>query len=145
MTTTAFAHVGLNCKDPIATERFYTTYFGFRRARVVSLGEDKQIVFITDGTSAFELFQAEGDNPVSPENDGPAAAGFRHLAFGVDDVEALISEIGSDTTVTLGPLHFDDFLKGWGGAWITDPDGRIVEISQGYKEETNPTPLPKEN
>ena len=141
ITKTKFAHVGLNCKDPAATERFYTKYFGFRRARVVSLGAGSQIVFITDGTSSFELFQAQGDSQDIVQKDGPTSPGFRHLAFAVPDVDAKIAEIGSDTTVTFGPLRFDDFLKGWAGAWITDPDGRIIEISQGYREQHNPPPL----
>ena len=137
-----FAHVGLNCKDPLATEKFYAKYFGFRRARVVPLGEGKQIVFITDGASSFELFQAQGTAPDTAQNDGPAAPGFRHLAFAVPDVAAKIAELGRDTKVTLGPLRFDDFLKGWAGAWATDPDGRIIEISQGYREQENPPPPP---
>ena len=45
MIPVEFAHLGLNCKDPLALERFYTKYFGFKRVRVIPI-EDGQIVFI---------------------------------------------------------------------------------------------------
>jgi len=35
----------------------------------------------------------------------------------------------------LGPLGFDAVIQGWRTAWIKDPEGNIVEISQGYKDE----------
>jgi glyoxylase I family protein len=134
MTNTAFAHVGLNCRDMAVTERFYVDHFGFHRARVVPLGQGRQIVFLRAENVWLELFQAEGD--VAPvEADGPAAPGFRHIAFQVDSVEAKIRELGSAVEMTLGPLHFDDFICGWAGAWMKDPDGRIIELSEGYKDE----------
>ena len=45
MPSLAFSHAAISCKDPLAIERYYTRYFGFRRARVIPLGQD-QIVFI---------------------------------------------------------------------------------------------------
>jgi glyoxylase I family protein len=137
MTKTEFAHVGLNCRDMAVTEKFYVDNFGFRRARVVPLGEGKQIVFIKSKTVWLELFQAEG-NEAPVQGDGPSAAGFRHMAFSVDNVESKIKELGDSVEVTLGPLHFDDFIQGWAGAWVKDPDGRIIELSEGYQDEENP-------
>lgn len=138
MSETKFAHVGLNCRDMEETERYYVKHFGFRRARVVPLGNAK-IVFLKSDKAYLELFAAEGPEVPDPvKGDGPAAAGFRHMAFQVADVKAKLAEMGADAVVTLGPLFFDDFIKGWGAAWIRDPDGRILEISQGYKDEANP-------
>jgi len=37
--------------------------------------------------------------------------------------------------VSLGPLHFDDWIPGWHSVWLRDPDGVIVEVSQGYHDE----------
>jgi len=56
-----FSHVALSCHDPIATERFYTRHFGFRRARVIPIGGGQQIVFVRLGDVYLELFQATGD------------------------------------------------------------------------------------
>ncbi len=142
MTDAVVHHVALNCRDPIAVERFHTRNFGFSRARVVPI-PDSQIVFLRRGDMYLELFQSEGDaQPPPPVDDGPHTVGIRHLAFMVDDVDVTLAAIGDDATTTLGPLDFDDVIPGWRTAWIADPDGRIVEISQGYVDEDNPPALP---
>jgi glyoxylase I family protein len=129
--------MAISCKDPIATEKFYTKYFGFKRARVIPLGEE-QIVFIKLGDVYLELFQAKGESPVpSAEQDGPAYPAWRHIAFQVDDVDAKLAEMDSDAKITLGPLDFDAFIPGWRSVWVADPEGNIVEISQGYVDEDN--------
>ena len=137
----SFSHVAISCKDPIATEQFYTKYFGFQRARVIPLGET-QIVFLKLGEAYLELFQAEGESPVpAPNSDGPHYPAWRHLAFQVDDVDAKLTEMDDEAVITLGPLDFDDFIPGWRTVWLSDPDGNIVEISQGYVDQDNPPPL----
>jgi glyoxylase I family protein len=135
MNTPVYAHMGLTCKDMAATEAFYCKHFGFRRARAVPLGND-QIVFLKAGDVYLELFKAKGESP-EPQctHDGPGYAGFRHIAFMVEDVDAALKSIGNAAEMTLGPLAFDDFIPGWKAVWIKDPDGRIIEISQGYKDE----------
>jgi glyoxylase I family protein len=134
--STAFAHVAISCKDAIETERWYTKHFGYERARVISLGA-LQIVFLKLGESYLELFQAEGQSPLGPpEKDGPAFPAWRHIAFQVDDVDAKLAEMGTDAVVTLGPLAFDDFIPGWKTAWVADPNGNVVEISQGFTPDT---------
>lgn len=40
-----------------------------------------------------------------------------------------------DALVTLGPLNFDDLIPGWRSVWVADPNGNIVEISQGYVDQ----------
>ena len=136
-----FSHIALTCKDPIATERFYTKYFGFKRARVIPLGED-QLVFIKSGSVYLELFGTKESRPVpAPEKDGYGYVGVRHIAFQVDDVDARIADMGADAKITLGPLSFDDFIPGWRTVWVSDPEGNIVEISQGYTDQDNPPSL----
>lgn len=139
-----FSQVALTCKDPIATEKFYSKYFGFKRARVAKLPDGNQIVFIKMADSAFylELFKATEEAPVPPPiNDGPQYPGVRQLAFKVDSVDAKLAELGDDAKITLGPLNFDDYIPGWRTVWIADPDGNIVEISQGFVDEDNPPAL----
>ncbi len=135
MQPAAFHHVALNCRDPLAVERFYVEHLGFERARVIPLGT-QQIVFLRSGKVRLELFPAEGgvtDRPT--DGDGPHGHGVRHLAFQVEDVDAKLAEMGEGAKVTLGPLSFDDFIPGWKTAWIADPEGNVVEISQGYADE----------
>lgn len=138
----AFSHVALNCNDPIVTERFYARHFGFERARVIPVGDDQQIVFIKLDNLYLELFQASGEAPGgTPEGDGPAFTGVRHIAFQVDDVDAQLQAMGDEAVISMGPLDFDAFIPGWRTVWLVDPDGRIVEVSQGYADQRNPPPL----
>jgi glyoxylase I family protein len=142
MIPAPFAHVALNCTDMAATERFYIEHFGFRRARVIDLGEDK-IIFLKSGSMYLELFHATSVLPApQAEQDGPAWPGVRHLAFQVSDVDAKLAEMGAEAQVTLGPLAFDSFIPGWKTAWVRDPDGLIVEISQGFVDQPN-VPAPE--
>lgn len=139
MSNTAFAHVGITCKDPDVIESFYAKHFGFSRARVVPLGGGEQILFLKSGNFYLEVFKAKEDRPIdAPAADGYGFQGLRHLAFSVPDVEAKIAEMGEDAKVTLGPAKFDDFIKGWAGAWLADPEGNIIELSQGYKDGETP-------
>jgi glyoxylase I family protein len=138
MTSLKFSHIALGCKDPITVEQFYTKHFGFKRARVIPLG-DEQIVFIKSGNIYLEIFQAKEESPVPPaDKDGPQYPGLRHIAFQVDNVDAKLAEMGNNAKITLGPFSFDDFISGWRTVWVADPEGNIVEISQGYVDEDNP-------
>lgn len=129
-----FSHVALCCRNRQSTEEFYARHFGFHRARTVGSGAEEVVFLKMEYCSTMlELFQAKGTSPAPPATGaGPEYPGVRHLAFQVDDVDALLAEIGDDARVTQSPLNFDEFIPGWRTAWIADPDGRIVEVSQGY-------------
>jgi glyoxylase I family protein len=131
-----FHHIALTCNDALAVEAFYVKHFGFQRTRALPLGGGQQIVFIKAGAIYLELFQTADAPPVPKAGaDGPAYPGWRHIAFKVDDVDAKLAAMGDDAQITLGPLSFDDFIPGWRTAWVADPDGNIVEISQGYVDQ----------
>jgi glyoxylase I family protein len=137
----AFSHVALTCRDPQAVERFYTRHFGFKRARVIPLG-DWELVFIKSGEMYLELFKTGETSPIAaPEKDGYPFPGFRHIAFQVENVDAQLSMMGDDARITLGPIDFNDFIPGWRTVWVSDPEGNIVEITQGYRDQDNPPAL----
>lgn len=141
MPTLTFSHMALSCQNPLAVERFYTQHFGFKRARVIPMGED-QIVFIKSDGVYLELIRASKEVNVPPdEGNGPEYPAWRHLAFIVDDVDAKLVAMGTDAHVTMGPMNFDSVIPGWRSAWIADPEGNIIEISQGYVDQENPPQL----
>lgn len=134
-----WSHVGLNCRDQKATEDFYSRWFGFDRARVVDLG-DSSIIFLRRGEAYLELFAAGAAEAQTADHDGPAEPGrMRHLAFQTDDVDAFLAGMGEAAEVTLGPMGFDDFICGWRTVWLRDPDGVIVEVSQGFVDDERTT------
>lgn len=134
VTTPQFDHLGLTCREPLATEHFYVTHFGFRRERSLRLGE-REIIFLRHGGLTRELFPAGAPAPAPfPEADGPNYPGFRHLAFRVADLDATLAAIGPAAALTLGPLELGEQPGKWRVAWIRDPDGRIVELAGGGPE-----------
>lgn len=136
------AHIALNCQDPIQVERWYTEHFGFERVRVIDLGEGNQIVFTRGSGLCLELFKAEQDAPAPPQaGDGPKWAGVRHFAFQVDSVDETLQQMGDAAEISLGPMDFNDFISGWRTVWLKDPEGNIVEVSQGFVPQDNPPPL----
>jgi len=129
-----FSHLALNCRDLAVIEKFYTQHFGFHRARLIDLGDD-QIIFLRNGDAYLELFRARGNGPAPADKDGPTYAGFRHIAFQVDDVDQKLAEMGSAAVISHGPFNFNDFIPGWRTVWVKDPEGNVVEISQGFKDD----------
>ena len=132
-----WSHAALNCRDLDATEQFYRRHFGFTRSNEFKV-DTTRIVFIRLGDEYLELF-ATPESAAEPrgraEADGSARVGtVRHLAFQVDDVDAFLAGFGPDAEVSLGPLDFHAFIPGWRSVWIRDPDGVVVEVSQGYHE-----------
>jgi glyoxylase I family protein len=134
--------VGLSCKDPIKLERFYTKHFGFKRARVYAPGPD-QTVIIRKGPMAIEFLRATAEKPQDLPwgGDGPAFPTWRHIAFLVDDLDAVLAQIGDEAPVTLGPIDFSAFIPNHRTAWITDPEGNVIELNQGFVDEENPPPF----
>ena len=123
MTAVAVHHMAISCQDPLAIERFYSTHFGFTRARVVPLGAD-QIVFIKSGDVYLDLFQAKGEAPGPPAGGtGPEYPAWRHLAFKVDDVAAKLAAMGDEARITAGPMDFDAFIPGWRTVGKSMPNG----------------------
>ncbi len=141
-----FHHVSLNCKDPIAIERFYTKHFGFKRARVVQLPDRRQIVFLKGDNVYLELFPAQGERPASPDSSGEGLLypGVRGFSFMADSVDAQLAAMGDAARITFGPLDFGSFIPGWRSVWLADPEGNVIQVTQGFIDQENPTALPPE-
>jgi glyoxylase I family protein len=140
-----WSHVGLNCRDQTETEEFYRRWFGFRRVRVVEDG-GVRVVFLRQAEACLELFTADNAPAASPEKPADPDAGargdghpqpgiVRHIAFQVDDLDEFLVRAAGQLTISLGPLTFDRFIPGWKTVWVIDPDGVVVEVSQGYTDQ----------
>jgi glyoxylase I family protein len=138
-----FSHVALNCRDLALTQAFYQTHLGFGVSRVINMDGGARIVFLKRGEVYLELFSPEPDiaQVARAFPDGPHGAGvLRHLAFQVDDLDAALRGLGEAADLTLGPLDFSAFIPGWKTAWIADPDGVVIELSQGYQDALDAVP-----
>ncbi|WP_157315348.1 VOC family protein [Chitinibacter sp. GC72] len=133
-----FSHIALNCKDPIAQEEFYTRHFGFERARVYDPGSH-EVVMIRLGDCYIELFAARKERQLAPpEKDGYDSVGMRHFCFEVDDLDALLAAMGDEAVITLGPLDMGQYIENMKVTWIKDPEGNIIELNQGYRDQITP-------
>jgi len=93
----------------------------------------------------IELFRATADRPIAPATgDGYPWPSVRNISFEVDSVDAKLAAMGKDADLAFGPMSFDAFISGWRSAWLRDPDGNLVQITQGYSDQENPPPLPPE-
>jgi glyoxylase I family protein len=82
------------------------------------------------------LFHVTADARETAVADGPQNTGVvRHVAFQTDNLDAFLAGVGDAVPISLGPLSFDEFIPGWRSVWLIDPDGVIVEVSQGYRDE----------
>jgi glyoxylase I family protein len=134
MVRTVFSHMGLTCKDPAEMERFYTTFFGFKRTHVYMPGHD-QIVMLKKEDIYIELFKAKENSPLEPpEESGYDFPGWRHICFLVDDLEAKLKEMGDNVKVTSGPLDLSSLIPGMKACWVSDPEGNIIELNEGYRD-----------
>ena len=146
MSSFALHHIGLSCTDPIALERWSAKHFGFRRARVYPGPPEQvvsqQVVMLKAGDTYLELFPSTEPLP-GPKVGGAGQdySGFRHLAFRVDDLDAKLAEMGEEAPLTLGPVDMSQFIEGMQVAWVSDPEGNIVELNQGYVDEQDPPAL----
>ncbi|MFF9870390.1 VOC family protein [Streptomyces sp. NPDC013953] len=141
-----WSHAALNCRDLEATEEFYRHWFGMRRARAFDVA-GARFVFLRLGDAYLELcsLPAQAAPAPEPSADGPHTAGaVRHLAFRTDDVDAFLARMGDAARVTLGPLDFDAFIPGWRSVWLADPEGNVVEVSQGYRDLPDDAPTAAE-
>ncbi|MGH3168305.1 MAG: VOC family protein [Trebonia sp.] len=143
-----WSHVGLNCRDTKLTSEFYIRWFGYAPARTVPLGDDDIVFLRKDDDTYLELFPSPaapgGTAAVGTAPDGTAPDGtagsetpgvIRHVAFQTENVDEFLRAMGDAVDITLGPLDFSAFIAGWKTVWLRDPDGVVVEVSQGYRDQ----------
>ena len=134
MIKATFSHIGLTCENPLKIEEFYIKYFGFKRTMVYNYA-GIQIVMIKSDNIYLELFQATENSPLKlPKETGYNYQGWRHICFLVDDLDKKLEEFEDDIKITLGPLDMSELIEGMRICWIADPEGNIIELAEGYKD-----------
>lgn len=118
-------HVAIICSDYQKSRHFYTDVLGFtileetyREAR-----DSWKLDLQVGGQYQIELFSfpTPAARPSRPE-----AAGLRHLAFEVDDIDEAIFHIG-EYGVEIEPVRIDE-LTGKRFTFFADPDGLPLEL-----------------
>jgi len=125
-------HISFKCRDRQAMEQFYTTHFGFRRARVFNAGKPNELLLLKLASTRLELSQAPaGATACGPE----PAVGYAHLAFEVECLETIIAALHA-ANIPAGPIRdCAAALPGMRVCFLKDPDGNNVELMQGYSDQ----------
>jgi glyoxylase I family protein len=117
-------HIAIICSDYPVSKHFYTEILGLEIIREVYRNDrDSYKLDLKAGAAQIELFSFP-DPPERPSR--PEAAGLRHLAFEVKDIEEVIRTLRS-RGVESEPIRIDEFT-GSRFTFFSDPDGLPVEL-----------------
>ena len=125
-------HVAVICSDYERSKRFYTVVLGLPVIREVHRAERdsyKLDLQLPDG-SQIELFSFP-DPPRRPSY--PEAAGLRHLALEVVDVDRAIAHLQGHG-IAVEPVRVDEFTERR-FTFFADPDGLPLELYEAVAEQ----------
>lgn len=118
-------HIAIICTNYEKSKHFYTVILGlevlsevYREAR-----KSYKLDLALNGSYIIELFSFE--NPPK-RSSGPEAAGLRHLAFAVDNLDYAIASL-NENGVQTEDIRIDEFT-GKRFTFFTDPDGLPLEL-----------------
>lgn len=118
-------HIAIICRDYAVSKRFYTEVLGLEIIREVHRAERQswKLDLALQGRYVIELFSFP-EPPPRPSH--PEAAGLRHLAFAVSDLDATVRGLAAHG-VASEPIRVDEFT-GRRFTFIQDPDGLPLEF-----------------
>ena len=124
-------HIAIICSDYERSKQFYTEVLGLQVLHEVYREERQsyKLDLALNGQYVIELFSFPSP---PPRVSRPEAAGLRHLAFAVADVDATIAHLATHNVIA-ETIRTDEFT-GKRFTFISDPDGLPIE----FYEQTTP-------
>jgi glyoxylase I family protein len=118
-------HIAIICSDYEKSRLFYTEILGLKIIREVyrEKRDSYKLDLEVGGQYQIELFSFPG-SPERPSR--PEAAGLRHLAFEVDNIEAAVTHMHA-SGVSVEPVRIDEYT-GKRFTFFADPDGLPIEF-----------------
>lgn len=118
-------HIAIICSDYEKSKAFYTNVLGFEIKNEVYRQERQsyKLDLSLNGEYLIELFSF----PNSPERlTNPEAAGLRHIAFEVEDIEECVQQL-KGKGINVEPIRTDEFTNKK-FTFMPDPDNLPIEI-----------------
>ena len=110
------------------TREFYVEKLGFKVISEYNRKNKNDIIInVQQGNLVLEIFIKE-DAPPRPKIPNPEHSGLRHLAFKVNDVEAVLEKF-DELDIVHEELRYDDF-DNRKMVFFFDPDGLPLEIHE---------------
>lgn len=123
-------HIAIICSDYPVSKHFYTEILGLEVIREVYRQDRHSYKLdLKAGAAQIELFSFP-DPPARVSR--PEAAGLRHLAFEVPDIEGVITQL-ENKGVRTEPVRLDEFT-GCRFTFFSDPDGLPIELYECPRE-----------
>jgi glyoxylase I family protein len=118
-------HVAIICSDYEKSKDFYVRILGLTPVTEVYRAErdSYKLDLEVNGNYQIELFSFP-DPPKRPSY--PEAAGLRHLAFEVDDIEEAVRQL-TVKGIEIEPIRIDPFTNKK-FTFFADPDGLPIEL-----------------
>ena len=121
-------HIAIIGTNYNKTKEFYVDKLEFEVISEYNRPEKNDIILnVRQGNLVLEIFIKE-DAPLRPKMPNPEHSGLRHLAFKVDDVEAVLKKF-DELGIPHEELRYDDF-DNKKMAFFFDPDGLPLEIHE---------------
>ncbi len=121
-------HLAVICSDYERSKRFYTEVLNLPVVQEVYRAERQsyKLDLAVGGRYQIELFSFLNP-PVRSSR--PEAAGLRHLAFAVDNIDEAVAHLQKQG-ITVEPVRIDE-LTGKRFTFFADPDGLPLELYEG--------------
>ncbi|NHA04359.1 VOC family protein [Mucilaginibacter sp. HC2] len=118
-------HIAIICSDYPKSKHFYSEILGFKILLEVYREERQSYKLDLEVGNQYqiELFSFPGP-PARASR--PEAAGLRHLAFEVDDIDEAVGSLQANGVIT-EPIRIDEFT-GKRFTFFADPDGLPLEL-----------------
>ena len=121
-------HIAIIGTEYIKTKEFYVDKLGFEVTSEHNRPEKNDIIInVKQGNLVLEIFIKEAA-PLRPKIPSPEYSGLRHLAFKVDDVEAVLKKFDELDIPHEQLRYYDIYNKKM--AFFFDPDGLPLEIHE---------------
>lgn len=120
-------HIAVTVQDMERAVTFYRDVLGFEVLGQLLLNEGTfKLVYLQAGAARIELFAFTEEGRRSETVDRNEDLGFKHIAFSVDDVDAVARRLKAhEVPFTVEPA---DAPGGVRLAFFHDPDGNLLEI-----------------
>ena len=118
-------HIAIICSDYARSKAFYTEILGLRIIREVyrDARQSYKLDLALNDQYVIELFSFPSP---PPRPSRPEALGLRHLAFEVDDLDAVVAHL-QQHGLEVEPIRTDEFTEKR-FTFTADPDGLPIEF-----------------
>lgn len=121
-------HIAIICSNYELSKKFYTEILGLRVIREVFRKERDSWKCDLEVGDEYQIELFSFPHPPSRTSQ-PEACGLRHLAFEVDNLDAVIAELEAHG-VKVEPVRHDETREGKRVSFFADPDGLPLEICE---------------